>query len=127
MLCAARRLAPPSPIPPVDLLVNRWDYGGAMARETDIASLLRDLRLKKGESLRSAARGLGVDPSHLARVEAGDKPLSLTLGQRVTDYYNVEPDHVYVAAGTLPPDVVSILLDHPEELKRIRKMHRPRG
>ena len=96
-----------------------------MDHQGDVASLIRDLRKQKGQSLRSAARDLGVDPSHLARVESGEKALSASLGDRLSDYYDVNPDHVYIAAGRIPPDIVGILLQHPEEFEAMRKRYGP--
>jgi transcriptional regulator with XRE-family HTH domain len=87
----------------------------------EVADLLRQLREEKGDSLRSAARGIGVDASHLKRVEDGDKKVSENLTERVINYYDVDPDRVYLAAAQLPPDIVELLLAHPEELSSIRR------
>jgi transcriptional regulator with XRE-family HTH domain len=38
---------------------------------------LRDLRVKRGLSLREAARRAGIDPAHLSRVERGKSQLSV--------------------------------------------------
>lgn len=89
----------------------------------EVADLLRELRQDRGESLRVAARGIGVDPGHLARVEAGEKPLSDALSERVSAYYDVDTDRVQLAAGKAPSDIVAILLAHPDELSRLRKRY----
>ena len=70
--------------------------------------MIKDLREQKGESLRSAARNIGIDVAHLARVESGEKQLSSSLSDRISDYYDVDPDEVYLASRRLPPDIVSI-------------------
>lgn len=100
---------------------------GVKSSRNEVAELLRDLRQSKGESLRAAAKGIGVDPGHLARVEAGEKPLSNSLSERVTAHYDVRPDELHLAAGRVPPDVVAILIDHPEELDRLRKRYEHHG
>lgn len=92
-----------------------------MGSEQSVASVLRELRAKRGESLRSAARGIGVDPSHLARIESGEKEPSEELRERLGRYYGAYSDEIAIASGHLPPDVVQILLAHPEEIARIRE------
>ncbi|MGA2836029.1 MAG: helix-turn-helix transcriptional regulator [Acidimicrobiales bacterium] len=93
------------------------------AHASNVASLIREIREERGESLRSAARNIGVDASHLARVESGEKQLSAALGTRISHYYEIDPDGVYLAAGHLPPDIVEILLAHPEELDGLRERY----
>ena len=95
-----------------------------MAKQNDVAFLIRGLRAERGESLRSAAKHLGVDASHLARLESGEKQMSSSLGDRVSDYYNIDSDDIHLAAGRLPEDVVSILLSHPDEIQRLRARYR---
>lgn len=97
------------------------------ASGSEVADLLRNLRQRKGESLRVAARGIGVDPGHLARLEAGEKPPSDALSARVSAYYEVDPDSIHLAAGRIPPDVVTILVCHPEELARLRESYKADG
>jgi transcriptional regulator with XRE-family HTH domain len=89
--------------------------------QKSVADLLRELREEKGESLRAAARGIGVDPAHLQRVETGAKPPSDAFAEKASAYYDVEPEVVLLAAGQLPPDVVEYLLTHPEELKLLQE------
>jgi transcriptional regulator with XRE-family HTH domain len=92
-----------------------------------VAELLRDLRERRGVSLRAAARGVGVDPGHLARVESGEKPVSGGLSEKLSSYYDVDPDAVHLAAGRIPPDVVALLIEHPEELRLLRERLGSRG
>ncbi len=94
-----------------------------MAQETEVASLIKKLRTQKGESLRSAARNIGVDVAHLARIESGERQLSGPLGQRVSSYYDIHPDTVELAAGRLPSDVIELLLAHPEEIDKLRNRY----
>lgn len=92
-----------------------------MTTQRSVSSVLRDLRTQRGESLRSAARGVGVDAAHLARIESGEKEPSGSLCARLSGYYAAEPDEIYLAAGRLPPDVVELLLQHPEEIQELRE------
>ena len=70
--------------------------------------------------MRSVARGVGIDVAHLARVESGEKEPSESLCGRLSNYYATQEDDIYLAAGKLPPDVVDLLIRHPEEIGRLR-------
>jgi transcriptional regulator with XRE-family HTH domain len=83
--------------------------------------LLRDIRKQRGESLRSAARGLGIDAGYLSRVERGEKRPSGALQQKVAEYYDLSIDDVGMATGRVPDDVLAILRDHPEAVELLRK------
>jgi transcriptional regulator with XRE-family HTH domain len=87
---------------------------------TELAELLRDLRRSRGESLREAANGLGIDPSHLSRIERGQKQASEPLRERAAKYYAVDDVVLDLAAGDIPDDVVEILRQHPELISRLR-------
>ncbi len=91
-----------------------------MAERPAVAKLLRDLRDERGESLRNAARNIEVTPSHLSRVESGEKSPSTELQDRASDYYGVPRELMHLAAGDLPEDVVEILRKHPEAIDDLR-------
>jgi transcriptional regulator with XRE-family HTH domain len=88
-----------------------------------VGDLLRKLRKERGQSLRGAAKDLGVDPSYLSKVERGQKPLPETLRDRATDYYETDEDQLTVASGTMPPDVARILAEHPEAIEELRRRY----
>lgn len=94
-----------------------------MTDDVTVAQLLKAARVRRGESLRRAAESLGVDPSHLLRVESGAKPPSLELQSVASDYYGIDRDQLALASGGLPSDVVAILRDHPELLEEIRNRY----
>ncbi len=85
------------------------------------ARLLRDLRKGSHQSLRQAASNLGVAPSHLSRLERGEKSPSSELRQRAAAYYGVNPDLVGLSQGAVPDDIVLILRTHPEILDELRR------
>ncbi len=85
-----------------------------------IASMLRSARQSKGQSLRSAAKDLGVDASYLSRVETGERQPSPELRDRAVSHYSLDSEHVALAAGDIPSDIAEILLQHPELLVEIR-------
>lgn len=87
---------------------------------SSVADVLRSAREAKGQSLRSAARELGVDPSYLSRVETGERQPSADLCQRAGSLYEIDGDSLALSAGDIPADVVEILRRHPELLVEIR-------
>jgi transcriptional regulator with XRE-family HTH domain len=88
-----------------------------------VADLIRRLRSERSESLRKAARDLGVDASYLSRVEAGTRTPSSELEGRIQAHYGVPKDLVDLAVGRVPEDVLVILREHPELLDEIRRRY----
>lgn len=84
------------------------------------ANLLRELRERQGKSLREAAVNLGVAPSHLSRLERGEKGPSADLAERAANYYGMSAELMALAAGRLPRDIIKIIGEHPELLEEIR-------
>ena len=91
-----------------------------MAATQNAASLLRELRRQQGRSLRSAAADIGIAPSQLSRLERGQRGLALETSERLSDYYGVPSEILALARGEVPPDIVRIFQEHPEELERLR-------
>lgn len=89
-----------------------------------VASLLRELRKRKGHTLRFAATELGVAPSQLSRMERGERPVRDEAAQRLARYYGVPLEEIVVAQGQLPEDVVKILQAHPAEIAVLRKKYK---
>lgn len=90
---------------------------------TAVGDLLRRLRTERGQSLRGAARDLGVDPSYLSKVERGQKPLPEGLRRQVSDYYDTDSDRLEIASGAVPADVARILAEHPKAVEELRQRY----
>ena len=90
---------------------------------SNLAKLLRDLRSSRGQSLREAAEGLRIDPSHLSRLERGEKQASPDLRQRAAHYYEVEDELLTLASGDVPLDIIEILRAHPELIDELRAVY----
>jgi transcriptional regulator with XRE-family HTH domain len=84
------------------------------------ARLLRQLREQRGQSLRVTASELGVAPSHLSRLERGEKSASEELRHRAAAYYGVNEDLIALEEGRVPDDIVQILRRHPEVMEELR-------
>lgn len=87
------------------------------------ASLLRELRRRQGQTLRSAAAELGVAPSQLSRMERGERAVGEAAARRLSAYYNVPAEMIDLAIGQVPADILEILRDHPEEIAALRERH----
>lgn len=85
-----------------------------------MADILREAREANGQSLRGAARELGVDASYLSRVESGERSPSLGLRERAESLYGLDSDRLALSAGQVPADVLEILQRRPELLDEIR-------
>jgi len=88
--------------------------------QNELSELLRRSRTERGESLRSAARNLGVDPSFLSRVESGDRRPSDDLQRQIGDYYGIDGDEISLAVGDVPTDVLEILRRNPSLIEQLR-------
>jgi transcriptional regulator with XRE-family HTH domain len=95
-------------------------YNGGMGSTRPVGQILRELRQEHGQSLRTAARDLGVDPAYLSRVERGTQPPSSALRSRAATYYDSDPRRLAFAEGELPVDVLEILAKHPELIDELR-------
>ena len=94
-----------------------------MADGRRVADVLREAREANGQSLRGAARNLGVDASYLSRVESGERSASSELRRRAESLYGIDSDTLALSAGQVPTDVLVILQRHPELLDEIRAKH----
>lgn len=56
---------------------------------------LRRLRLQRGYSLRYVGFKLGIDPTHLCKMETGQRKPSLTVLKKLADFYNCPVEHIF--------------------------------
>jgi transcriptional regulator with XRE-family HTH domain len=87
--------------------------------------MLRALREARKQSLRSVAQELGVAPSYLSRVERGERGYNKDLSERLAQHYGISSDDMSLVEGTIPEDIVKILLEHPDEIVRLRQLYGP--
>ena len=78
-----------------------------------LGRFIRNRRKTIGLSLRSAARGLDVDPAHLSRVEADKVAASASLIRRLADLLACEEDVLLLLAGRLPEDIRAMVETQP--------------
>ncbi|BBY87832.1 hypothetical protein MTOK_36140 [Mycolicibacterium tokaiense] len=87
--------------------------------------MLRELRRQQGRSLRSAAADIGVAPSQLSRLERGQRGLAPEVTKRLSSYYGVSADVIWLAQGDVPADIVEILRAHPDAIAHLRERYGP--
>lgn len=88
-----------------------------------LGQLIRKHRQAKQLSLVDLARQVRVSPSHLSRVERGQRGgvTSNKMLARLATALEVSPDEVFCAAGKLPNDLVLWLIRQPRTLARLRR------
>ncbi len=91
------------------------------------ANLLRDLRRQQGRSLRGVAADIGLAPSHLSRLERGQRGIAPDVSERLSAYYGVNADIISLAQGEVPSDILQILLSHPELMDELRTQYKDDG
>lgn len=82
---------------------------------------MRQAREARKQTLRAAAAELVVTPSHLSRLERGEKGASKELLLRAARHYGLDPDEL--GAGAIPDDIVAILQARPELIEEIRRRY----
>ena len=81
----------------------------------DFADILRYLRRQEGISIKGLAPELGVDYTYLSKLENRKATPSEDVVGRVATYFDYDKDHLLLAAGKIPADVLEILRGNPEE------------
>jgi transcriptional regulator with XRE-family HTH domain len=93
--------------------------------EKAFGTLVRQLRLQKGYSLRELARRIGVSPNFLSKMELGHFP---PPGQQkivlIAETLEQNTDEMLALAGKVSSDLIEIILQRPNEtaalLRRLR-------
>jgi transcriptional regulator with XRE-family HTH domain len=77
--------------------------------------LLRQLRATRGLGIKKLAPELGVTYSYLSKLENSEVGPSEDMVGRVAKYFGYDKNRLLLSAGKVPPDVLEILQNHPEE------------
>jgi transcriptional regulator with XRE-family HTH domain len=81
----------------------------------EFGDILRQLRTKTGLGIKRLAPQLGVTYSYLSKLENNEIRPSEGLVERVATYFHYDRDQLLISAGKVPPAVLQILRDHPED------------
>ncbi len=81
----------------------------------DFGRILRELRNKGGLGIKRLAPELGITYSYLSKLENNEIAPSKELVGKVATYFGYDQDLLLISAGKIPPEVLGILQEHPEE------------
>ena len=76
---------------------------------------LRQLRTAAGVGIKRLGPELGVSYSYLSKLESGDVNPSEKLVGRVAAYFDYNQDRLLLSAGKVPPEILQILRDNPDD------------
>src|ERR1700722_16347217 len=77
--------------------------------------LLRKLRYDHGFGLKKLAPELGVTYGYLSKLENAEALPSEDFVYRVARYFDYDESELLLAAGRVPPDVIEILRNNPQD------------
>lgn len=83
---------------------------------------LRLQRENKGMGLRKLAVLLGIDFSHVSRIENGHVPLPRNLLQPWAEALGCDSDELHYRAGSVPPDLQPLLTENPQLRQDVREL-----
>jgi len=81
----------------------------------DFSSLLKDLRTKKGVSIKKLATEINLNYTYISKLENAKARPSLKVINKFSHYFNYNSDELSIAAGKIPEDVEKILKSNPKE------------
>ncbi|MGA2315264.1 MAG: helix-turn-helix transcriptional regulator [Thermodesulfobacteriota bacterium] len=77
--------------------------------------LLKDLRTKKGKSIKTLGQELGLNYTYISKLENSKVNPSIKSVEKFSRYFKYNSEELLVSAGKIPRDIEEILKDHPKE------------
>jgi HTH-type transcriptional regulator, competence development regulator len=77
--------------------------------------LFRRLRSETGLGIKRLAPELGVSYTYLSKLENNEVTPSEKFVHRAARYFKTDRDQMLLSAGKIPPEVLRILREHPED------------
>jgi HTH-type transcriptional regulator, competence development regulator len=81
----------------------------------EFGDILRELRAEAGLGIKRLAPDLGVSYTYLSKLEGNHVRPSEDMVRKVAHYFNYDEDRLLLSADKVPPDVLQILQEHPDE------------
>ena len=81
-----------------------------------LGKLLTRLRNEKGVSIKELGPAIGVNYTYISKLENSKSTPSLELIQRIADYFNCDAGLLMIAAGKIPPKMMRVVTENPEEV-----------
>lgn len=91
------------------------------------AEILRQLRTDAGVGIKRLAPELGVSYSYVSKLENGEVGPSEELVGRIAAYFKYDRDRLLLSAGKVPPEILRILQDHPDDAIEFLRQRFGRG
>ena len=83
--------------------------------DMEFGTILHELRGKAGIGIKRLAPELGVSYSYLSKLESNQVRPSEELVERVARYFDYDQDRLLLSADKVPPEILQILREHPED------------
>jgi transcriptional regulator with XRE-family HTH domain len=77
--------------------------------------ILRELRTRAGLGIKRLAPELQITYSYLSKLENNETKPSEELVARVAEYFNYDTSRLFLAAGKIPPEILEILRENPDD------------
>lgn len=86
-------------------------------------ALLREFRQQAGIGIKKLAPELGVTYSYLSKLESNQAHPSTEFVERVSTYFGYDLDRLLLSADRVPPEVLLILQENPDEAITFLREH----
>jgi transcriptional regulator with XRE-family HTH domain len=95
----------------------------------EFGEILRKLRTEAGIGIKRLAPQLRVSYSYLSKLENKETQPSEELVDRVARYFHHDYDRLLLSAGKVPPEILKILRENPDDAVGYlrERFGRPRG
>lgn len=90
-------------------------------------TVLRQLRTKTGIGIKGLAPRLGVSYTYLSKLENDEVGPSEELVSRIAKYFRYDRDRLLLSAGKVPPEILNILRENPDQAIQFLKERFGRG
>lgn len=81
-------------------------------------AVLKNLRTKKGISIKKMARDIGLNYTYISKLEHSKVNPSSDVVKKISDYLDYSSDELLLLAGKIPDDIKEILINNPREAAR---------
>ena len=90
-------------------------YKGIETKSMLFGKLIKDLRLKKGVSIKKLAPILGLNYTYISKIENSRVSPSPEVLKKMSNYFGYDSDELLIKAGKIPSDVEEIIKNNPRE------------
>jgi transcriptional regulator with XRE-family HTH domain len=84
-------------------------------KKHSFGKILKDLRKKKGLSIKKLGSELDITYSYISKLENCKSIPSNEFIEKVADHFGYDPEELLIRAGKIPEDILSILSNNPIE------------